>query len=200
MWTRPGAAAPHGRQGTLWPPTVTSTPLTCTTPAATHTPRPQARKLLRELPSLVDVDVPNSGHITVCGDVHGQVRSQAGPRARARATAGLAAPGAGAGGRAGARASGRTRRLAARGAPLVPRAPHLLPRCLSRPPPQSPQLQRRGPLRNFTHRSSPPYDSPPTHPALSTLTSSTSLSSTGCPPERTLTCSTVRPSRPVPPA
>lgn len=30
--------------------------------------------LLRSMPSLVDVDVPNGGHFTVCGDVHGQVR------------------------------------------------------------------------------------------------------------------------------
>ncbi|CAD6272578.1 unnamed protein product [Miscanthus lutarioriparius] len=28
--------------------------------------------LLRSMPSLVDVDVPNGGHFTVCGDVHGQ--------------------------------------------------------------------------------------------------------------------------------
>lgn len=32
----------------------------------------QARKILRELPSLVDVDVAPGAHITVCGDVHGQ--------------------------------------------------------------------------------------------------------------------------------
>lgn len=30
-------------------------------------------ELLRAMPSLVDVDVPNGGHFTVCGDVHGQV-------------------------------------------------------------------------------------------------------------------------------
>lgn len=36
---------------------------------------PQARKVLRELPSLVDISVPDEGHITVCGDVHGQVRT-----------------------------------------------------------------------------------------------------------------------------
>jgi hypothetical protein len=30
-------------------------------------------ELLRSMPSLVDVDVPNGGHFTVCGDVHGQV-------------------------------------------------------------------------------------------------------------------------------
>ncbi|RCV15638.1 hypothetical protein SEVIR_3G074800v4 [Setaria viridis] len=29
-------------------------------------------ELLRAMPSLVDVDVPNGGHFTVCGDVHGQ--------------------------------------------------------------------------------------------------------------------------------
>jgi hypothetical protein len=34
----------------------------------------QAREVLRALPSLVDVDVPEDGRITVCGDVHGQVR------------------------------------------------------------------------------------------------------------------------------
>lgn len=33
----------------------------------------QARDLLRSMPSLVDVNVPDSGHFTVCGDVHGQV-------------------------------------------------------------------------------------------------------------------------------
>lgn len=32
----------------------------------------QARELLRSMPSLVDVNVPNSGRFTVCGDVHGQ--------------------------------------------------------------------------------------------------------------------------------
>ncbi|TVU22765.1 hypothetical protein EJB05_32483 [Eragrostis curvula] len=32
----------------------------------------QARDLFRSMPSLVDVNVPNSGHFTVCGDVHGQ--------------------------------------------------------------------------------------------------------------------------------
>lgn len=32
----------------------------------------QARILLRGLPSLVDIPVPDDGHITVCGDVHGQ--------------------------------------------------------------------------------------------------------------------------------
>ncbi|KIY99524.1 protein phosphatase 5 [Monoraphidium neglectum] len=31
-----------------------------------------ARALLRELPSLVDIPVADDGHITVCGDVHGQ--------------------------------------------------------------------------------------------------------------------------------
>jgi hypothetical protein len=35
----------------------------------------QARDLLRSMPSLEDVNVPNSGHFTVCGDVHGQVSS-----------------------------------------------------------------------------------------------------------------------------
>lgn len=33
----------------------------------------QIRDLLRELPSLVDINVPNGKHFTVCGDVHGQV-------------------------------------------------------------------------------------------------------------------------------
>jgi len=33
----------------------------------------QARDLLRAVPSLVDVNVPNGCHFTVCGDVHGQV-------------------------------------------------------------------------------------------------------------------------------
>ncbi|KAI3457089.1 hypothetical protein Pfo_013752 [Paulownia fortunei] len=32
----------------------------------------QIRDLLRELPSLVDINVPNGKHFTVCGDVHGQ--------------------------------------------------------------------------------------------------------------------------------
>jgi len=32
----------------------------------------QALERLRELPSLVDVAVPDDEHITVCGDVHGQ--------------------------------------------------------------------------------------------------------------------------------
>jgi hypothetical protein len=32
----------------------------------------QARQLLRELPSLVDIDIPSDRHFTVCGDVHGQ--------------------------------------------------------------------------------------------------------------------------------
>ncbi|KAI8470533.1 MAG: phosphatase 5-like protein [Monoraphidium minutum] len=32
----------------------------------------EARQVLRELPSLVDIPVPQDGHITVCGDVHGQ--------------------------------------------------------------------------------------------------------------------------------
>lgn len=32
----------------------------------------QARDLLRSVPSLVDVNVPNGSHFTVCGDVHGQ--------------------------------------------------------------------------------------------------------------------------------
>lgn len=32
----------------------------------------QARQLLRELPSLVDIDIPADRHFTVCGDVHGQ--------------------------------------------------------------------------------------------------------------------------------
>ncbi|GBF88948.1 hypothetical protein Rsub_01447 [Raphidocelis subcapitata] len=32
----------------------------------------EARKLLRDLPSLVDIPVAPEGHITVCGDVHGQ--------------------------------------------------------------------------------------------------------------------------------
>ncbi|KAL0362493.1 UNVERIFIED_CONTAM: Serine/threonine-protein phosphatase 5 [Sesamum calycinum] len=32
----------------------------------------QTRSLLRELPSLVDINVPDGKHFTVCGDVHGQ--------------------------------------------------------------------------------------------------------------------------------
>jgi serine/threonine-protein phosphatase 5 len=32
----------------------------------------QARQQLRELPSLVDIDIPSDRHFTVCGDVHGQ--------------------------------------------------------------------------------------------------------------------------------
>jgi hypothetical protein len=33
----------------------------------------QARDLLLSVPSLVDVNVPDGRHVTVCGDVHGQV-------------------------------------------------------------------------------------------------------------------------------
>ncbi|RVW98662.1 Serine/threonine-protein phosphatase 5 [Vitis vinifera] len=33
----------------------------------------QTREMLRALPSLVDINVPNNSHFTVCGDVHGQV-------------------------------------------------------------------------------------------------------------------------------
>lgn len=33
----------------------------------------QIRDLMRELPSLVDIHVPDGKHFTVCGDVHGQV-------------------------------------------------------------------------------------------------------------------------------
>lgn len=33
----------------------------------------QTRDMLRALPSLVDIDIPNGKHFTVCGDVHGQV-------------------------------------------------------------------------------------------------------------------------------
>jgi serine/threonine-protein phosphatase 5 len=32
----------------------------------------QAYEHLKSLPTLVDVPVPQDGHITVCGDVHGQ--------------------------------------------------------------------------------------------------------------------------------
>jgi serine/threonine-protein phosphatase 5 len=32
----------------------------------------QARQLLRDLPSLVDISIPEDRHFTVCGDVHGQ--------------------------------------------------------------------------------------------------------------------------------
>lgn len=32
----------------------------------------QARELFRNLPSLVDIDIPDDKHFTVCGDVHGQ--------------------------------------------------------------------------------------------------------------------------------
>lgn len=35
----------------------------------------QTRELLRALPSLVDITVPDDKHFTVCGDVHGQVIS-----------------------------------------------------------------------------------------------------------------------------
>ena len=35
----------------------------------------QIREMLQALPSLVDIDVPNGKHFTVCGDVHGQVIS-----------------------------------------------------------------------------------------------------------------------------
>lgn len=33
----------------------------------------QAREMLRAMPSLVDITVPNGEYFTVCGDVHGQV-------------------------------------------------------------------------------------------------------------------------------
>lgn len=33
---------------------------------------PKARQLLRELPALVDINIPDDAHFTVCGDVHGQ--------------------------------------------------------------------------------------------------------------------------------
>lgn len=33
----------------------------------------QIREILRALPSLVDISVPDGNHFTVCGDVHGQV-------------------------------------------------------------------------------------------------------------------------------
>lgn len=33
----------------------------------------QTRDMLRALPSLVDIVVPEGKHFTVCGDVHGQV-------------------------------------------------------------------------------------------------------------------------------
>lgn len=33
----------------------------------------QTKDLLQTLPSLVDINVPNGNHFTVCGDVHGQV-------------------------------------------------------------------------------------------------------------------------------
>jgi hypothetical protein len=33
----------------------------------------QTVQLLRSVPSLVDVNVPDGSHFTVCGDVHGQV-------------------------------------------------------------------------------------------------------------------------------
>lgn len=35
-------------------------------------PLSQARELFRNLPSLVDIDIPDDKHFTVCGDVHGQ--------------------------------------------------------------------------------------------------------------------------------
>lgn len=31
------------------------------------------KEMLQALPSLVDINVPDSKHFTVCGDVHGQV-------------------------------------------------------------------------------------------------------------------------------
>lgn len=41
--------------------------------AQTHkNPAAQARQLFRELPSLVDISIPDDKHFTVCGDVHGQ--------------------------------------------------------------------------------------------------------------------------------
>jgi serine/threonine-protein phosphatase 5 len=33
----------------------------------------QTREILQALPSLVDINVPEGKHFTVCGDVHGQV-------------------------------------------------------------------------------------------------------------------------------
>lgn len=33
----------------------------------------QAREMLRAMPSLVDITVPDGDHFTVCGDIHGQV-------------------------------------------------------------------------------------------------------------------------------
>jgi len=33
----------------------------------------QTKKILKALPSLVDITVPHGKHVTVCGDVHGQV-------------------------------------------------------------------------------------------------------------------------------
>lgn len=33
----------------------------------------QTKEMLQKLPSLVDINVPNGKHFTVCGDVHGQV-------------------------------------------------------------------------------------------------------------------------------
>lgn len=33
----------------------------------------QTREMLRALPSLVDIKIPDNNHFTVCGDVHGQV-------------------------------------------------------------------------------------------------------------------------------
>lgn len=35
----------------------------------------QTRDMLRALPSLVDIHIPDGSHFTVCGDVHGQVHS-----------------------------------------------------------------------------------------------------------------------------
>ncbi|TYK08635.1 serine/threonine-protein phosphatase 5 [Cucumis melo var. makuwa] len=34
----------------------------------------QVREIMRALPSLVDINIPEGRHLTVCGDVHGQVR------------------------------------------------------------------------------------------------------------------------------
>ncbi len=35
-------------------------------------PTLQAQAILKQLPALVDIDVPVDTHLTVCGDTHGQ--------------------------------------------------------------------------------------------------------------------------------
>ena len=37
----------------------------------------QAKAILKDLPTILEVPVPTGTHFTVCGDVHGQARSMA---------------------------------------------------------------------------------------------------------------------------